>query len=1010
MRHQRIITFIASLLCVLTVMSGNTVGTITLSNNGNDITAEALIDLDNSIVTVGNGQNACIPHYTQGIITIPGSVIVSGTSCRVAVGQLAFRLCNQLTEIVIGEGVREIGDFAFVGCSSLQKVTLPRTMERIGGGAFVNLPALKEVKCDAITAPFLLYNDVFAYEGTAEATSRLADQRTLYVPRNSTSSYRQSKYDKVMSWTDAFGRISEATAPTQVLEISSFSELETLRSNVNSGYNNYGDYTIRLTTDLVFEGTDYDSWKSWVPIGTADHPFMGVFDGGGHIIKNMKNFGSNTTNTGLFGYTETASIGNLILQNISMQGTSAVGVVAGTAINTLIHDVLILDAKSTSGTVYYCAQATDGNAGGIVGYAKNTNIDNCYFYGKVSGTTAVGGIVGDCSEIVSISDCASAYSIEGSGSIGGIVGIADKGTTVQRCYSRSTLTGNASNKGGIVGCYTIAGEGLNSIVSCCWFDENSTTPVANSSVTEGFEQSGNQRFSTIAAMENNNMHSRLGDKQWYYFHDDMNDCPIPASLAEAYQQWSGIKNSDGYIFLDNGSTYTIVGYEGNATDITLPTVFKEKPVTAVAARVFEGCGVTNVTIPNTITTIGAKAFANCEELTTLSIGSGVSSAYDGWLDGCLELTDISVDAGNTAYTIDNGILYNMDKTMLIRCSSNLTGTLTVPSTVTAIKQGAFANCDNLKIIDLRQTTEYWDFQRTLPTNPFYEASKYTLFIMNNNTGGGLIEEHEPNVIYNDYGELRCRRLLLTDRLGFQSPVTFTADSVGYDRDFSPNIVKVQDDEDSDPYFMYQPKAYTFCLPFKPSIPTDKGAKLYVFEGISTEDGVTTVNFHEANHENVLQYQSLHKNYPYYLVADSKVTFDMGTSFANTIEKEETGTGLKIDNYSFVGTTVEIPNSELYDAQQPKYILQSDGNWHKVPQGQEKAYVGAFRAYFKGPQNAETKMLTTNFDEEDNELGVTIVRTTDANGTQHYYDLSGRRLSEKPHNGIYIYNNHVYQAK
>lgn len=32
----------------------------------------------------------------------------------------------------------------------------------------------------------------------------------------------------------------------------------------------------------------------------------------------------------------------------------------------------------------------------------------------------------------------------------------------------------------------------------------------------------------------------------------------------------------------------------------------------------------------------------------------------------------------------------------------------------------------------------------------------------------------------------------------------------------------------------------------------------------------------------------------------------------------------------MGTTATIPNSTLYDAQKPAYILQNDGIWHKVP--------------------------------------------------------------------------------
>ena len=395
MKHNRIIALFLGLFFALTASANLVLGTVNLKNNGSDIKAEALIDLSAQTVTIGNGQNACIPQYTSGTITIPGSYNINGTTCEVVVGQLAFRLCTSLTEVVIEEGVLQIGDFAFVGCSSLKKVTLPSTLNRIGSGAFVNLSSLTEVVCNAIDAPGWGYNDLFAYEGTVEATSKRANQRTLYVPRGRANSYRMRKYDNTVGWADAFGLISEADVPSREWEISTFKELDEIRTAVNNGSNNYGAYTIRLTADLVQEGDARSQWYSWIPIGTAEHPFMGVFDGGGHVIKNVKTYGAGDgTNVGLFGYTKAASIGNLILQNISLKGQDNVGVVAGTAVNTLIHDILVYDASSSEGT-YYCAEATSGNAGGLVGTANNSNVDNCYFYGKVKGTTAVGGIVGN---------------------------------------------------------------------------------------------------------------------------------------------------------------------------------------------------------------------------------------------------------------------------------------------------------------------------------------------------------------------------------------------------------------------------------------------------------------------------------------------------------------------------------------------------------------------------------------------------------------------------------------
>ena len=1024
MKHNRIIALFLGVFFALTATADPVAGTVNLKNNGSNIKAEALIDLSAQTVTIGNGLNACIPQYTSGTITIPGSFDINGTTCEVVVGQLAFRLCTSLTEIVIEEGVHRIGDFAFVGCSSLKKVTLPSTLNGIGSGVFVNLSSLTEVVCNATDAPWWGYNDIFAYEGTVEATSKLANQRTLYVPRASANSYRTTKYNNTVGWEDAFGLISEATVPSQELEISTFDELEYIRTAVNNGSNNYGDYTIRLTADLVQEGDTRSQWYSWVPIGTAEHPFMGVFDGGGHVIKNVKTYGAEDgTNVGLFGYTKAASIGNLILQNISLKGQDNVGVVAGTAVNTLIHDILVYDASSSEGT-YYCAEATSGNAGGLVGSAENTNVDNCYFYGKVKGATAVGGIVGSSQDIVGISDCGSGYSVEcsGSGVVGGIVGTADNSTYVLRSYSRSTLTGSAATKGGIVGQYTASGNG-NGIGNCAYLDASTTLPIANTSGEGNYRETGNRRCSTIASMEATNLHDLLGDVQWYYFNDDMNDCPIPKSLAEGFLQWAGLKDADGFIYSAVGnpvSSYTIIGYEGSATEITLPSSFKDKPVLKVANHAFEGTAVTSVTIPDGITTIDKGAFADCADLTAISFGAGVNSDYDGWLSGCTALSEISVAEGNAKYIVEDGVLYNKEKTSLIRCSTTRTGTITLSADVTKIEPGAFANCNDLAVVDMRETTiDWWRIDRQMPNNAFYKASRYTLIILNNKSWASNNVTKEPNVVYpsnniNSDG-YKCTQLLITDRMDFCSPVLFTASSASYDRVFAPGFRLVQSDEEGDAGYEYKPSGYTFLLPFNVQIPYGKGAKLYNFTGVTTEDGVTTVSFTEEYHGHSSGYYGSKghttPSYPYFLVVESDNAFTLSTTSSSTISANSTGGSSSHDDYSFVGTTVTIPNSELYDADHAKYILQSDGNWHKVPANQPKAFANAFRCYFRADTTNPAKALATHFGDGDaTPINQMVIRTTDDDGTQHYYDLNGRRLSAKPERGLYIYGGKTYISK
>lgn len=989
--------------------------TITLHNGSKNITAEAY--RRGSSIIVGNGQNACISQYTEGPVNIPGKVEIGGQNYNVEVNQLAFRLCNKITEVTIGEGATWIGDFAFVGCSSLQKVTLPSTLNRIGGGAFVNLPLLTEVKCNAADAPAWLYNDLFAYEGTASATAKLATQRTLYVPRASARKYRNSKYNREVGWGDAFGLIKEADAPTKTMTISSFSDLNDLATNVNNGSNDYADYTIRLTADLIQNGDTRNLWYALVPIGTAANPFRGVFDGQGHTIKNVRTYHDDNNNVddnvGLFGYTDGAVISNLILQNISLRGKSNVGVVVGNANYSMIHDVLAYEAKSTTGEPYYCAEATDGNAGGLVGKADNSTIIDSYFYGRVMGITAAGGIVGE-SAATDVSDCAAGNSIKATTIAGGIVGKAGTETKVARCYSRNTLSATAI--GGIIGQHQ--GDAESSISNCAYLSANESLLVAVAAgEASEFTATGNRRCATVSDMEGLKLKDLLGDDKWYYFHEDISDCPVPASLADAYLAWAGMKDANGYIYALNsgGTSYSITGYEGSATELVLPTTYKEKPVTAVGDRAFKGSAITYMTIPDCYTSIGTEAFADCANLVYFYMGKGVASAYTDWLKGCSKLASLYVEPDNYAYcTPHEEVLYDRTQTRLIRCSTLIKGTLTVPSTVTKIEAGAFMGCDDLTIVDLRQTTAKWGWgnetgstvrglYRNYPNSPIYGANPYTLFILNE---ASYIDNYlmgEPNIIVYDGSKYYCQILNIDDGREFTSPVTFTATTVNYNRKFTAALSYDVADEEGRNY-TYEPKAYTLSLPFQPKIPSGKGLRLYRYSGVTTENDVTTVSFEE------LVNGSTHSGYPYYLIAEGEDPVSVYGSDASISSTDGGGGEYYYGNYEFKGTYITIPNETLYDPDQPKYILQSDGNWHKVPKGQAKAYVPPFRAYFRAKAPTTARALMTSFGGDETGISITVVRTIDNDGTQNYYDLNGRRLPGRPQQGIYIHNGKKFSAK
>ncbi len=106
-----------------------------------------------------------------------------------------------------------------------------------------------------------------------------------------------------------------------------------------------------------------------------------------------------------------------------------------------------------------------------------------------------------------------------------------------------------------------------------------------------------------------------------------------------------------------------------------------------------------VTIPNTIhglpvTSIGVNAFINnCSNLASVTIGTNVTSiaGYALFTD-YLSFTAIIVDALNSVYSSEDGVLFNKSQTTLIQCPQGKAGSYTIPNSVTNIGSAAFEDC------------------------------------------------------------------------------------------------------------------------------------------------------------------------------------------------------------------------------------------------------------------------------------------------------------------------------
>jgi len=133
-------------------------------------------------------------------------------------------------------------------------------------------------------------------------------------------------------------------------------------------------------------------------------------------------------------------------------------------------------------------------------------------------------------------------------------------------------------------------------------------------------------------------------------------------------------------------------------------------VTSIGDYAFNLCtGLTSITIPDSVTSIGEYAFGQCTGLTSVTIPNSVTSIGYYAFDRCTGLTALDVATDNPYYCSEDGVLFNKDKTTLIRYPGGKQGAYAMPNSVTDFGV-AFAYCSGLTSIEISNSvTSIFDY-------------------------------------------------------------------------------------------------------------------------------------------------------------------------------------------------------------------------------------------------------------------------------------------------------------